>query len=395
MAKGFKETLAEIRTMLLSGDYYQNEELARISIVVRILNLLGWDIWNPKEVYLEYSVVPGEDYTKVDIALFLRPNLPSVFIEVKAVGKLMNSLPATEKQVRDYNRNNTAQYCVLTDGRYWRFYYCYWPGDFANKCFLAIDILEKDYDDTDLFSLLVKNSISGEGTEKFAKETLEKLSRNRIVISLVHQAIEISMRDRRVSQVNALIDLAMSKHGIVISESEAEEALNSGEFSTSYVTMARSLSEKTAKPLKRVHSRNIETSRSETLLAENTSFTSLNLFDKGYTSKELRARLTNESSVSNTTELRVWLVPCIIKNLIAHGGKARRDEVVLSLKTEFPNLASRFTESDKSGRTRFEGAVDFARLALRQNGIIKTNSSRGYWELEANVNLDDYFDKSK
>ena len=117
-----RQILEDIRNKL-SEDAYKNEEHIRLSLVIRILQKLGWNIWDPKEVYSEFPVVPHEDKTKVDLALILTPNSPSVFIEIKALGKLKGNIGDIERQLRDYNRNNTAMFSVMTDGQNWRFYY--------------------------------------------------------------------------------------------------------------------------------------------------------------------------------------------------------------------------------------------------------------------------------
>ena len=75
-----RQILEDIRNKL-SEDVYKNEEHIRLSLVIRILHKLGWNIWDPKEVYSEFPVVPHEDQTKVDLALILTPNSPSVFKE--------------------------------------------------------------------------------------------------------------------------------------------------------------------------------------------------------------------------------------------------------------------------------------------------------------------------
>jgi len=100
-----KEMLTDIRSKLQNG-YYKNEEHVRLSLVARLLQQLDWNIWDPTEVNSEFMVVPHEDSTRVDLALFLRPSSPSVFMEVKAVGKLQGRIRDIERQVRDYNRNN-------------------------------------------------------------------------------------------------------------------------------------------------------------------------------------------------------------------------------------------------------------------------------------------------
>jgi len=140
-----KDTLADIRDKLRNGSY-QNEEHVRLSLVARILQQLEWNIWNPKEVYAEFVAVPSEDRTKVDVALFVTPYTPSVFIEIKAPGKITN-LHEIERQLRDYNRNILVPFCVITDGNTWRFYYSRASGEFSGKCFKVLSLSSDDLDD--------------------------------------------------------------------------------------------------------------------------------------------------------------------------------------------------------------------------------------------------------
>ena len=58
-----KSTIEDIRQKI-QDHYYENEEHIRFNIVIRLLEKLGWDIWNPKEVFAEFLVFPDEDKTK-------------------------------------------------------------------------------------------------------------------------------------------------------------------------------------------------------------------------------------------------------------------------------------------------------------------------------------------
>lgn len=156
-----RQILEDIRNKL-SGDVYKNEEHIRLSLVIRILLKLGWNIWNPKEVYSEFPVKPNEDQTKVDLALILDSKSPSVFIEIKALGKLKGNIGVIERQLRDYNRDNTAMFTVMTDGQNWRFYYSQTGGEFTDKRFKTFDIKNDDMNDIELSlqSFLSKSEIS-------------------------------------------------------------------------------------------------------------------------------------------------------------------------------------------------------------------------------------------
>src|SRR6476469_8839478 len=115
------EILLDVRQRLLNKEYH-NEEHVRLSLVARVVQALGWDIWNPTEVYTEFKATKKEDNTRVDVALFTHDfESTAVFIECKAVGAFAADLAAVEKQLRDYNRDHTALFTVITDGRNWRF----------------------------------------------------------------------------------------------------------------------------------------------------------------------------------------------------------------------------------------------------------------------------------
>ncbi len=142
-------TLNDIRSLFDRG-VFKNEEHIRVCVVCRILQELGWNVWNPDEVNMEFAVAPDEDQTKVDVALRSTPLQPDAFIEVKAFGQLRGKLAEIERQLRDYNRNNTAMFSIITDGAEWRFYYSQTGGEFAQKCFKVLNLRRESVEDVEL-----------------------------------------------------------------------------------------------------------------------------------------------------------------------------------------------------------------------------------------------------
>ena len=67
-----KDTISDIRQKI-ANLAYKNEEHVRLSLIARVLQKLGWNIWDPCEVNSEYNATPHEDSTRVDIALFSTP----------------------------------------------------------------------------------------------------------------------------------------------------------------------------------------------------------------------------------------------------------------------------------------------------------------------------------
>ena len=137
------EILLDIRQRLQNKEY-RNEEHVRLSLVARVVQALGWDIWNPTEVYTEFKATKREDHTRVDVALFTSGfEATAIFIECKGVGAFATDLAPVERQLRDYNRDHTALFTIITDGRHWRFYFSFTSGEFKDKLFCKFD-LEQD-----------------------------------------------------------------------------------------------------------------------------------------------------------------------------------------------------------------------------------------------------------
>ena len=217
-----KDTLADIRKKLQDG-VFKNEEHVRFALVGRLLEKLGWDIWNPRQVYAEFVPVPTEDNKAVDLALFTKSDLPAVFIEVKAVRNVRVKLEETETQLRNYNRDITALFGVITDGIEWRFYYSKSQGSFPSKCFKIVNLLSDDLEDAEvaLCAFLGKEAIENENAEKEA-QGLMRLSRNRKAMEeCLPRARQMTHEPPYPSLPDALCDLARAKdHAVTRKEAE-------------------------------------------------------------------------------------------------------------------------------------------------------------------------------
>ena len=196
---------------MLSKNLYKNEEHVRLSLVARLMQALDWNIWDPVEVHSEFAPVPTEDQTKVDLALFLTPYIPTIFIEVKSVGKLEGNISNIEHQMRDYNRNNTAPFSIITDGRKWRFYFSQTGGEFSQKCFKTLDILEDSIDELERnFTIfLSKDEIQSGDAENSAKKYLELNQKQRLLEDALPKARRLILEPPYPSLPQALKDIAL------------------------------------------------------------------------------------------------------------------------------------------------------------------------------------------
>jgi len=215
------ELLADIKTKLHSGDY-KNEEHIRLSLVARVLQNLGWDIWNPKEVNTEFIVVPNEDKTRVDVALFLTPFAPAVFIEIKGVGQIQGRLQDIERQLRDYNRNNTAMFTIITDGREWRFYFSQTGGEFSKKCFEIFNFAEDNLNDIEesLATFLKKSEVQNGNAKSKAESYLQKNQKQQTAEDCLPEARRRISEPPYPSLPDAIVFLVGEK-GFLITQDDA------------------------------------------------------------------------------------------------------------------------------------------------------------------------------
>ena len=157
------------------------EARIQISIILRILNLLNWDIF--REIIPEYGVENGS----VDYALQINGD-NEVFIEAKNPQK---NLENHQEQLLNYCFREGVELAILSNGIEWWFYLPLKKGTWNDRKFYTIDISGQEIEDiVDKFDLLLsrKNVESGEAVqhaesilkshqrEKLIRETLPKIT---------------------------------------------------------------------------------------------------------------------------------------------------------------------------------------------------------------------------
>jgi len=113
-----------------------DEAATKQAIILKILNLLGWDIFNIDEVKPEYSV--GSQ--RVDYSLRIN-NSNKVFIEVK---KISEDLENHQAQLLNYSFQEGVKLAVLTNGITWWFYLPLNEGSWEQRKFYSIDLIQQE-----------------------------------------------------------------------------------------------------------------------------------------------------------------------------------------------------------------------------------------------------------
>jgi predicted type IV restriction endonuclease len=134
-----QQLIERIRERLTQGAY-ANEAAISHGIVTPILNALGWDSADPHQLVPEFSVQRG----RIDFALFGLGHRPSVFIEVKGIGRAGVD---GDRQLFEYAFHHGVPLCVLTDGREWSFYVPSGQGSYEDRRVYRLQLDDRDADE--------------------------------------------------------------------------------------------------------------------------------------------------------------------------------------------------------------------------------------------------------
>ena len=148
------------------------------AIVIRLLSLLGWDIFNVDEVKPDHSVKSSL------IDFVLRPgNIDTVFIGVESVGEELNRF---QKDLLGSALNEGVKLAILTNGVTWWFYLSFSEGAFEQKRFCALDLLKHPPGETAarFIELLEKDNIAKGKALKIAESIQTKRQRKLIEKSM-------------------------------------------------------------------------------------------------------------------------------------------------------------------------------------------------------------------
>lgn len=220
------EILLDIRQRLL-GKEYKNEEHVRLSLVARVVQALGWDIWNPTEVFTEFKATKKEDNTRVDVALFTHGfEATAIFIECKGVGAFSADLAAAERQLRDYNRDHTALFTIITDGRHWRFYFSFTSGEFKDKLFCKFDLQHDGLEEIVgyLETFLLRENITNHSARQKAEAYLMLGKKERAMQDVLPDAQKLVSLPPFPSLPAAMVQLLAAKV-LVVTPAEAQAFL--------------------------------------------------------------------------------------------------------------------------------------------------------------------------
>lgn len=144
-----------------------DEQATKQTIILQLLSTLNWNTYNRDEVYPEFSV----ENKRVDYSLQLNKS-NKVFIEVKRINE---DLENHQEQLLNYSFKLGVRLAILTNGITWWFYLPLKEGNWKQRKFYSIDIMNQNIEEVSekLISFLSKENISSDKAIQNAEETLK------------------------------------------------------------------------------------------------------------------------------------------------------------------------------------------------------------------------------
>lgn len=141
----FEEAIKSVAAKVFDlKDSIETEEATKTAFIMPFIGqVLGYDVFNPKEVVPEFTADVGvKKGEKVDYALVLDDQV-QILIECKKVGAQLSLENAS--QLYRYFATTRARIGVLTNGQVWNFYMDIdEPNRMDSKPFLVLDLLDID-----------------------------------------------------------------------------------------------------------------------------------------------------------------------------------------------------------------------------------------------------------
>lgn len=134
MAETIAQAVEHIRNTVFGTN--PDESATKQSVVLRLLNLCGWDLFDLSQVAPEYTVGSRRVYYAL-----IPGSGNAAFIEVK---RLDENLTNHQQQLLEYCFQEGVSLAVLTNGQTWWLYLPLQPGSWEERRFLTIDLASQD-----------------------------------------------------------------------------------------------------------------------------------------------------------------------------------------------------------------------------------------------------------
>lgn len=200
------ELLHQIGERLRSSAYV-NEAAITHGIVIPLLKELGWDTADPRQVVPEFANARG----RVDFALTGLGQRPSIFIEVKQVGRANDG----DRQLFEYAFHQGVPLCVLTDGREWSFYLPSGQGSYDDRRVYRLQLDDRSPQEAEqiLSRYLLRESVLNQSAFENARRDHQDIAGRREALAILPRAWAELVTEAHELLVETLVDKAEALSG--------------------------------------------------------------------------------------------------------------------------------------------------------------------------------------
>lgn len=193
--------IEDIKIGLRAGRF-KNEAAVSQGIILRLLNSLGWPIFDSSTVLPQYAV----GSRRVDYALCHPPTKPIILVESKDVGNAVGA----EKQLFEYAFHQGIPMAILTDGQEWSFFLPGEQGSYHERCVYKLDLLVRDTDECcRIFARYLQHSEVASGVAiNNAKSDYRNISKLRQIEMALPQAWSQLIKEQDELLVELIADKA-------------------------------------------------------------------------------------------------------------------------------------------------------------------------------------------
>ena len=214
-----QDDIQDIREKINSGAIISEASVSQ-TIVLRLLNRLGWDVYDPNLVCPEFSL----EGMRVDYALLNKSGDPQIFIEVKNLGQGQTA----ERQLFEYVFHQGVPLAIWTDGQEWSFYLPSGFGEYQDRCVYKLDLLERPVKTSEkIFQRYLSFDAVNSGTFiENAKNDYEDINRRRQESKTIPIAFNELIKEKDELLIELIADRVQTICGFIPSENKVAEFLD-------------------------------------------------------------------------------------------------------------------------------------------------------------------------
>jgi hypothetical protein len=205
---------------LKKGIRSYDEQATKLGIILKILSLLGWDVFDINKVHPEY-VVKGQ---RIDYSLRIE-NKNKVFIEAKRISEELDS---HQEQLLKYAFQAGVSLAILTNGLSWWFYLPLMKdASWEDRKFYTIDLVRQEptHVADKFIDLLSKDNVSSGEAIKNAEATHADQQKKNIIKKTLPEAWNKIISETDETLVNLLRDTTEQLCGHRVGDAFAKDFL--------------------------------------------------------------------------------------------------------------------------------------------------------------------------